>query len=53
MGYERGNVTEYLGQSQRVTKMYDFYKNRFFRKKKIEIFDLITKEVIKRISPKN
>ena len=52
MGYERGNVTKYLGQSQRVTKMYDFDKNRFFRKK-FEIFDLITKTVIKRISPKN
>ena len=33
MGYERGNVTKYLGQSRRVTKMYGSHKNSFFRKK--------------------
>ena len=33
MGYERGNVTKYLGQSQRVTKMYGSHKNSFFSKK--------------------
>ena len=32
MGYERGNVTKYLGQSRRVTKMYGSHKNSFFRK---------------------
>ena len=53
MGYERGNVTKYLGQSQRVTKMYDFDKNRFFRKKIRNIrFDNLNSK-IKRISPKN
>ena len=33
MGYERGNVTKYLGQSRRVTKMYGSHKNSFFSKK--------------------
>ena len=26
----RGNVTKYLGQSERVTNMYDSHKNSFF-----------------------
>ena len=35
MGYERGNVTKYLGQSQRVTKMYGSHKNSFFFEKNV------------------